>query len=201
MDDVEIINVWPESPGPSSKVPTTIAYAKENTHYNLKEDHWGFSVRGGMKSYLWTKLLLDKASLKGKFDDKGLKDYFGSGLMTLPMGKSAQDVCTDYMRHLYKHLCSRLEKKGVRWKVTAMEVWITVPAIWSDSAKNSTLEAAKTAGFGARPFLGDSISVITEPEAASLTILKPKLDLSRIDLMTVCSYPPLCSFNKDLYAY
>jgi molecular chaperone DnaK (HSP70) len=53
---------------------------------------------------------------------------------------------------------------------TPMECWITLPAIWSDEAKDATLQAAKRAGFGNRP--GDDVFTIAEPEAAAIATLK-----------------------------
>jgi hypothetical protein len=51
-----------------------------------------------------------------------------------------------------------------------MECWITLPAIWSDEAKDATLAAAKKAGFGNR--VGDEVFTIAEPEAAAIATLK-----------------------------
>jgi molecular chaperone DnaK (HSP70) len=55
-------------------------------------------------------------------------------------------------------------------RITAIEFWFTVPAIWSDSAKQDTLAAARAAGFGTRP--GDEVNLILEPEAAAIATLK-----------------------------
>lgn len=181
IDDIEVFNQWPGGPGIEYKTPTVIAYASENRNYDISDDQWGYMVRGGMTSYLWTKLLLDRNASVQQNDDPALRDYFGSGLMTLPRSKTANDVCRDYLKHLYKHLINRLEKKTTTLQITPIEVWVTVPAIWSPAAKNATLEAAKSAGFGSRAHLGDSINVIAEPEAAALTILKPRMGVSDLD--------------------
>ena len=53
--------------------------------------------------------------------------------------------------------------------MTPMECWITLPAIWSEEAKDATLTAAKNAGFGSRA--GDEIYTIAEPEAAAVATL------------------------------
>lgn len=45
-----------------------------------------------------------------------------------------------------------------------------MPAIWSDQAKDATLQAAKNAGFGGRA--SDEIFTIAEPEAAAIATLK-----------------------------
>ncbi len=54
-------------------------------------------------------------------------------------------------------------------KTTPMECWITLPTIWSDEAKNATLQAAKKAGFDNRP--GDEVFTIAEQEAAAIATL------------------------------
>ncbi|KAF7866851.1 hypothetical protein EAF04_005692 [Stromatinia cepivora] len=51
-----------------------------------------------------------------------------------------------------------------------MECWVTLPAVWSEEAKDATLKAAKNAGLGKRP--GDEIYTIAEPEAAAIATLK-----------------------------
>lgn len=56
---------------------------------------------------------------------------------------------------------------------TPMDCWLTVPAVWSDAAQNMTKIAAQAAGFGSRE--KDSIHLITEPEAAAISVLKSYL--------------------------
>lgn len=53
---------------------------------------------------------------------------------------------------------------------TPMDCWITLPAIWSDEAKELTLQAANNAGFGKRD--GDELHTIAEPEAAAIAVLR-----------------------------
>ncbi len=54
--------------------------------------------------------------------------------------------------------------------ITPVECWVTLPAIWSEEAKNATLQAAISAGFARRP--GDKIFTIAEPEAAAIATLR-----------------------------
>jgi molecular chaperone DnaK (HSP70) len=60
---------------------------------------------------------------------------------------------------------------------------ITVPAIWSDDAKNLTRLAATRAGIP-----GDKLNLITEPEAAALycATMCEELDLRQGDRFLVC---------------
>ncbi|KAL2290153.1 hypothetical protein FJTKL_00638 [Diaporthe vaccinii] len=51
---------------------------------------------------------------------------------------------------------------------TKVDFVLTCPAVWSDYAKNTTLQAAERAGMGAK----SSIQMISEPEAAAVYTLK-----------------------------
>ncbi|KAK2733112.1 hypothetical protein FQN57_002304 [Myotisia sp. PD_48] len=180
LEDINVINTWPGHRDSTWKVPSRIAYAKENNG-KIPNDQWGFEVSPNLMSYSWTKLLLDKHARIGEYDDPSLKDLFGSGLMNLPRGKNAQAVIEDYLRELYIYLVHQLEKKisPSVFNVTPMEIYLTMPAIWSDQAQLATREAAKAAGFASRP--NDSIYMIAEPEAAALSAIKPHLSPDAID--------------------
>ncbi|KKY15950.1 putative hsp70-like protein [Diplodia seriata] len=179
IDKIEVINQWPGTSETVSKVPTKIAYASENKNFYV--DKWGFAVTPNMESYVWTKLLLDRGTAVTELDDPALKDLFGKGMLKLPDNKSANQVCRDYLRGLYEYMVSVLSKKFSPevYAVTPVECWITVPAIWSDAAKDATRSAALDAGFGSRNF--DKVNLIPEPEAAALAALKPHLDSASID--------------------
>ncbi|KAH8665032.1 hypothetical protein BGZ60DRAFT_432284 [Tricladium varicosporioides] len=178
-DKIEVIRQWPNGPGTIGKVPSVIAYQSENSDEGLTEDQWGFSANG-MKSYLWTKLLLGKDSRSSNAtQDSKLKDLYRNGFCTLPPGKTAKDVVTDYLSGLYKYLIERLQRHDeTTFRITPMEFWVTVPAMWTDAAKTATIEAAQAAGFGSR--LMDSIHIITEPEAAALAVLMPRVGFGTV---------------------
>lgn len=173
MEDINIISTWP-GPGKDVagtwKTPTRIAYRTENPELNGNK--WGFEVGPKLRSYSWTKLLLDRHAETGDFDDPALKDLAGTGLMRLPDHRNAQGVCQDFLSEIYTYTVTLLKKQITpeTFNVTPMECWITLPAIWSDQAKHATLVAAKAAGFGSRPM--DVISTIAEPEAAAIATLK-----------------------------
>lgn len=186
LEDINVINTWPGHRDSTWKVPSRIAYASENKN-KIPADQWGFQVSPNLMCYSWTKLLLDKSAQLTGYDDPSLKDLFGSGLMSLPKGKSAQSVIEDYFRELYVYLIHQLEKKmgaGV-FNATPMEIYLTMPAIWSDQAQLATRKAAEAAGFGSRPY--DSIFMIKEPEAAALSAIKPHLGPDAIDPVQVCN--------------
>lgn len=178
-----MVSRWPNHRDNCWKAPTNIAYSHENPR--LDRNHWGFEVTRGLKQYVWTKLLLDQNTDLTQYDDPLLAQMYGSGFLTLPPGKTAKDVATDYLKELYQYLMQHLEKELSAGVVRAMpmECWITMPAIWSDSAQAATRAAALAAGFGSRP--GDRVNMIAEPEAAALYALKPYLGPRCLDPLKV----------------
>jgi hypothetical protein len=189
IEDVVIIKEWDNygnnpNPGNAVKAPSVIAYQSENPDEDCSEDQWGFAA-DGLKSYSWTKLLLGKESRALDPNDPSVRKLFGPGHLQTPLGKGAKDVVTDYLRFLYSHFMKKIERSEsghgnatVAIGITPIEFWVTVPAIWTDAAKTATLEAASAAGFGSRPI--DSIKIITEPEAAALAVLGPRVGVGTV---------------------
>ena len=152
-------------------MPSIIAYLHENTNVaNLPGDLWGYQVNSKLVNCSWTKLLLDRHARSTQYDDTNLKEPIESGLLRLPEGKSATDVATDYLKKLYEHCMKILGRHYADLlEMTPIEFWFTMPAMWSDKAQHSTRKAAKKAGFGSRH--GDSIKMITEPEAGVIAAI------------------------------
>lgn len=80
------------------------------------------------------------------------------------------DAISDYLTQLYKHTMETLTRRyGESFmSMTKVEFVLTVPAVWSDSAKNATLQAAEKAGMGNK----ETLKIISEPEAAAIYTLK-----------------------------
>jgi hypothetical protein len=183
LGDIDVVRQWPAGPT-SCKAPSTIAYPEHNPDEDLEQVAWGFGTRG-LEACLWTKLLLGGDTRKEGLGDTRLKKLLGKALLRLPEGKGAKDVVTDYLRELYKELEKNLTKRDERlFKMSPLEVWITVPAIWTDAARTATREAAIAAGFGSRPAErsrpADSVNIISEPEAAALTVMTREVGLGAI---------------------
>lgn len=125
-----------------------------------------------MKSYSWTKLLLDQRTAATKYNDAELEATSNIGILKFPKGKGATSVAADFLESVYKHTMSILAKQITEdaLTITPLEFWFTMPAIWSDKAQSSTRKAAMQVGFGSRA--GDQIFMITEPEAAALATKK-----------------------------
>lgn len=182
VDDINVIRTWP---GPSReqdetwKTPSRIAYSVENPSIEGEAMKWGYMVVPRMKSYTWTKLLLERGSdITNGVAEADIIE--GNGFLKLPDFKDeAREVCADFLQGVYDHTMAYLQQRHSPeiMRVTALEFWFTVPAIWSDKAKDETLKAASAAGFGSRA--QDTISMITEPEAAAIATLSALSDDER----------------------
>ena len=176
IENVEVITNWPgNAAGHREKVPSQIAYKAENGKPPLEKDLWGYEIPPSAKRHCWTKLLLDRNARATEFDDPNLADMAEWNGIPIRQDKDPKDVVTDYLHHLYQHCMEYLARRITQdiLKVTPIEFWFTMPALWSDEAQFATKEAAERAGFGKnvqREY--DSISMIKEPEAAALSALK-----------------------------
>lgn len=170
LENITIMSPWPGDPHVSWKTPTRIAYSRENS--SLTNNKWGFEVNSKLISYSWTKLLLDKNAAARKHDDPSLAGMTGAGMLRLPPFRDAAGVCEDFLHEVFTYVSGKLRRQmtDLTFDNTPIECWVTLPAVWSEEAKDATLKAAKNAGFGKRP--GDEIYTIAEPEAAAIATLK-----------------------------
>jgi len=85
-------------------------------------------------------------------------------------GKTVTEAVADYLAALHAHTLETLSRRygGAFVAATRIEWVLTVPAVWSDAAKNATLVAAERAGMARR----DDIMLISEPEAAAVYTLR-----------------------------
>jgi len=173
VNDIDVLRTWPGNGCPVEgnwKTPSVIAYKSENP--SASRDRWGYEVRGNMASCSWTKLLLDKSAETAEFDDPSLRGATGGAFFCLPPGKTAEQVCQDYLTQVYDYVVENLKQRMTPevFNITPIECYLTIPAIWTDNTKNATRQAALNAGFGSRPL--DTVRMITEPEAAAIATLK-----------------------------
>ena len=80
------------------------------------------------------------------------------------------EAVSDYLREIHKHTMETLTRRygETFMSMTKVQFVLTVPAVWSDAAKDATLKAAEKAGMGNK---GD-LKLISEPEAAAVYTLK-----------------------------
>ncbi|KAF2281477.1 Hsp70 family protein-like protein [Westerdykella ornata] len=167
-EDIDIIKTWPGGNGiTSDKVPTEIAYSSPTSdsssgQVNVK---WGFQFKPEEPRLRCIKLFLDRSQKL---------PHFVSPLETAAQlgkhGKTVMEAVSDYLGQIYKHTMETLTKRygETFMSMTKVEFVLTVPAVWSDAAKDATLRAAEKAGMGRK---GD-LKLISEPEAAAVYTLK-----------------------------
>jgi molecular chaperone DnaK (HSP70) len=133
------------------KVPTTISYEKGNIKWGYDTCNSGEVLRG-------VKLLLDesqKTRYPPSLKSKELLDK---------KGKFPAEVVAAFLKKLVKQgrhiLCRRF---GDAAESMDIDYVLTVPAVWSDKAKNATLSAGLAAGM-----LASNVFLISGPEAAAL---------------------------------
>ncbi|KAI9805455.1 MAG: hypothetical protein M1825_000706 [Sarcosagium campestre] len=190
-DDVDVIKTWPGGNGiTSDKVPSEIAYDApanstststaptpsasvvslpipdssegSSSTSNIK---WGFQFKPEESRLRCIKLFLDRNQKL---------PHFVSPLETAAQlrkyNRNVMDAVADYLTQIYKHTMDTLTRRyGESFmSMTKVEFVLTVPAVWSDAAKNATLQAAERAGLGNR----HELRLISEPEAAAVYTLK-----------------------------
>lgn len=159
---MRLIDDWPKSNflnENTEKVPTKISYD------NREPLHWGYNVTVTEKSFQWFKLLLDPhraAQVPGP--------VVSSERLLGSLHKTAEQVAADYLERVWNYTMNDIARRqGEGWQSRhPLRVVLTVPAIWSPAAKDRTLKAARAAG------LPENLSLVSEPEAAALKVLREK---------------------------
>lgn len=102
-------------------------------------------------------------------------------------GKSPVQVAADYLTQLNTVLFDHLNKTYGEAVVAEAKIKtvLTVPAVWSDAAKDATLRAAEMAGMNNND---NNLTMISEPEAAAIHTLSAVEDqaLAVGDVFIVC---------------
>jgi hypothetical protein len=175
---VETIGDWPHRiPYHRSieKVPSDIAYDADG------RAHCGFDIPDGLTRLQWVKLLLetdldpDKERLRKAVQVQ-------STLQALKeLDKTPVQVVGDYLKWLWRNIIEKIcESQSDPHLVenAAVTVVMTVPAMWSDKARDNTVRAAELAGISAE---GRNLKFLNEPEAAAIFELKKRVATGQID--------------------
>ncbi|KAJ0108760.1 hypothetical protein J7T55_011251 [Diaporthe amygdali] len=156
--DIVPIHEWPGLEGyRQPKVPTLIMYDKNDP----SKFKWGGQVTWREPAVHGVKLLLDPDQPKPKYLPASSFENDRNAL-----DKDPVDVAADFLGAIYKHALSIVESSTVReyFRFCQKDFVLSVPAVWSDKAKDLTLKAAKKAGI-------HPVTLIKEPEAAALYTL------------------------------
>jgi molecular chaperone DnaK (HSP70) len=147
-DHINIIDTWPAKLNThegitSPKAPTELRYTTDGTE-------WGFQIPSIVDRHQWFKIGLHEKT-------------------TAVAGKTSDQLTTEYLAELYKHLMYTLEQKigAALLRNQQIEFCLTVPAIWRETAKEKTKAACQKAGFKTNT----EIYLVSEPEAAAISAL------------------------------
>ncbi|RYP49926.1 hypothetical protein DL768_004462 [Monosporascus sp. mg162] len=152
------------------KVPSTIYYDQDGSG----SISWGHGIPASARPIKWFKLLL--------LDDADLQKYIKwsshveeTKAAIRKLNKDAIEVTADFLRQLWGHSLEMIkEAKGdALVNSTPIRVVVTVPAIWTDYARDRMRKAVDLAGICAPRLCGKTkLSLISEPEAAALSTLR-----------------------------
>ncbi|RYP72951.1 hypothetical protein DL769_004351 [Monosporascus sp. CRB-8-3] len=152
------------------KVPSAIYYDQDGSG----SMSWGHDIPAKARPIRWFKLLL--------LDDADLQKYIkysshveDTKAAIRKLNKDAIEVTADFLRQLWRHSLAMIkEAKGdALVESTPIHVVVTVPAIWTDYARDRMRKAVDLAGICAPRLCGKTkLSLISEPEAAALSTLR-----------------------------
>ena len=200
-DKVQVIQNWPSAHtmiGTKEKVPSEIAYSADGVR-------WGGLIPPHARRHMWTKLALDRPQpgvaerIRQELEELHIDDFGGF--------KSPVDIITDFLKEVKAHLVTNLNNQygSGLWKTLPMTLVVTVPAVWSDAAKDRTLTAVHQAGFNMDelPQLKRTVTC-TEPEAAAIYTIKSLQGTVTDDSLAVDDGFVVCDMGGgtvDLIAY
>ncbi|KAK7178147.1 hsp70 protein-like protein [Paraphaeosphaeria sporulosa] len=163
---IEVINNWPSRHtkiGTKEKVPSEIAYMPDGAQ-------WGSLIPPHVTRHMWTKLQLDSPQTGEAAEIIKEQQHAAQSLNKQPI-----DIIADFLQHVKDHVLKTLDEEYGRevWTTLPIALVVTVPAVWSDAAKDRTLQAVLQAGFNNThfPFLKRTL-LATEPEAAAIYTIK-----------------------------
>jgi hypothetical protein len=205
-DKVNVIKRWPnQTHGYTEKTPTILAYNKE-------PPLWGGTVKPRDEKFQVSHFKLGLQPSGNHYRASSVIMPFLDPNYRHPLNRDKRpvDFAADYLKCILEfvktsHFPREFGQDFLRRQ--KMSYVITVPAIWKESAKALTREAAERAGIPGR-----ELTLITEPEAAALycSLKSHEVDLGLGDRFLVCdagggTVVSFCSMlswlDEDLIAY
>jgi len=164
---VNFVTSWPGNGREEGKVPTELWYDDDD------EPVWGYDIPADGDPFRWFKLLLlrtEDLDLEVRKSDFVVR----AKEMVEESGRTAVDLTTDYLRLLWEHIMSTIERaRGEAvLESLAIHVVITVPAIWKGYARQAMKDAAAASGILNSRLAGPTkLTLVPEPEAAAMSTL------------------------------
>jgi hypothetical protein len=179
-----VITAWPgiSAIGDAEKVPSRISYLQSPNTGVV----WGNQIKAShtLPVHALMKLQLDERNRGSNARDlRALLRFLTSGMSDLNLddildddepppeypGKAPEDLVADYLSAVREHAMTELIRCYGEQLFSSLkkELVVTVPAVWSERAKDLTLRAVQNSGWNT-----DTIGMVTEPEAAAIYTLK-----------------------------
>lgn len=172
--DVKVMDEWPGTDENRLKVPTTIATGSAISDED-DIDTWGYGVTPQIPSSSWFKLIMAENEHVVPQDDPLLRQVVGQGLLAIPEGSNAEDLCQQYLHLLHAHVMRKADQRwGCLLETTPIRYVMTIPADWGGTYKEKLEKAAAAAGIARNP--KDKIMVTSEPEAAARATFQAPID-------------------------
>ncbi|KAF9991898.1 Heat shock 70 kDa protein 12A, partial [Entomortierella chlamydospora] len=119
------------------------------------------------------------------------KPHLDENLALVPWNDkvSVPDAISDYLRALHEYVVEKiLQEFGRSYSRKSFRYCLTVPAMWSDKAKDVMRKAAVRAGLISGDDHPDRLTLVSEPEAAALYCEKAckQYDLGHGDRFMIC---------------
>ena len=152
----------------NAKTPTEIHYS-----YSNGETTWGYDIPPDREAIKWFKLLLVSESDLSP-DLRNSTQIQRARQLVRESGKTPVQVIADYLRLLWAHATNDIirDRGEPAFKGSRLKVWITIPAIWQEDARQRMVEAAQQAGMlQYRPAGETTLDLVAEPEAAAMAVL------------------------------
>ena len=192
VSDIHLVQGWPgvNMVSNNEKVPSRIAYLPPSPGHSRGEMLWGNKIKHTTKApvHACMKLKLDDtevssrglralmAMLTSRVGDLSMDDLDevmaaeeeeDEGLPPYP-GKTTVEIVGDYLAQVREVAFAEISKRYGRAMFSSMrrDLVVTVPAVWSEKAKDLTLQAVAKAEWDAV-----KVSLVTEPEAAAIYTL------------------------------
>lgn len=149
---IELITNWPTAGAlVGAQVPSELSYPNDGDTTNYS---WGYNISPKAKKVKWFKLALET----------------DSDIFKLPPNIQPITVVEHFLTAVYTHTMSTLYRRFDRsvMATASVDFVLTVPAIWSDAAKQKTFDAARRAGMGNE----HNLDLLSEPESAAIYTLK-----------------------------
>jgi hypothetical protein len=200
-EDIKIVTGWDcieFQNVDKGKAPSRIAYGQINCNRpaNALEGtdsvkvNWGYGVED-TNAAEWFKFLLPDEEDQA-CEAKHSPQIEKARQLLRQAGKTPIQVVADYLRLLWNHAISNIEKDFGEVAVNGLQLHVvcTVPAVWTTRTINRMRQAAKDAGTLNDRLAGTTtLSFVSEPEAAALATLEDlrvRPNFKKDDIFVVC---------------